>query len=513
MMQSRAKHHAIAAKLAGKPWRPEAGLVLQYEVQFRNGQECGGAYLKLLSSPVGPLDQVHDKTQYSVMFGPDKCGNDYKLHFIFMHKNPRNGTLREIHWKKATSVDKLDEAVRDGKWHLLRLHVKPDNSFEIQLDKRVAGSGSLLEDFAPPVNPPATIDDPHDRRPEDWDEREKIPDPDARKPEDWDESEPRKIADPSARKPADWLDSEPETIPDPEAEKPSDWDPDMDGEWQAPLIANPKCASVSGCGEWKAPLIDNPRFKGKWKPNLIPNPNYRGKWAPRKIPNPDFFEDKQPHRLLPIEAVAFELWTISDGIAFDNVLLTTDAAVADAVLEQTFQIKKDLADEESDGLFVRLIKYTNKQPWLWAVYVVAIAIPVVLFIAYCCVEPASKRQKDEEIRRKKTDEAGADDEEEGEEAEEDSGASASPQPKVREVVQESPTAPKRQTSPAAAGPAAAAAAGAAASDSEDEAAGEEADGVEEEDVEVADSEEEEEDEAEQTSKASPRQRKPRARKE
>lgn len=504
ILKSRAKHHAIASKLS-KHWRPDSGLVLQYDVQFRNGQECGGAYLKLLSSPAGPLDQVNDKTQYSIMFGPDKCGNDYKLHFIFMHKNPKNGTLREIHWNKASSVNKLEEAIKDGKWHQLRLHIKPDNTFEIQLDKRIAGSGSLLEDFTPAVNPPQQIDDPHDSKPEDWDEREKIPDPDARKPDDWDESEPRKIADPSARKPDDWLDAEPDMIPDPDAEKPADWDPEMDGDWQAPSIANPKCAAVSGCGEWKAPLIDNPKFKGKWKPNLIPNPNYKGRWSPRKIPNPGFFEDLEPHKVLPIDAVAFELWTISDGIAFDNVLLTTDANVADYVLDQTFQIKKELADEESDGLFVRLIKYTNKKPWLWAVYVLVIAVPVVLFIAYCCVEPASKRSSDdEEVRRKKTDEPGPDF---------DGPSTSSSGAKIQEIVEEEEEEPhvpsqrsSKRNSPAKAP--------AQESEEEEEEEGEEENEVEEEDVELEDTEEEAGDEGGNTeSQASPRLRKTRARKE
>jgi hypothetical protein len=35
--------------------------------------------------------------------------------------------------------------------------------------------GSLFDDFEPPVNPPQEIDDPADFKPEDWDEREKIP--------------------------------------------------------------------------------------------------------------------------------------------------------------------------------------------------------------------------------------------------------------------------------------------------------------------------------------------------
>ena len=404
VLTTRAQHHAIASKISDTV-NTKDGLVLQYEVQFRNGQECGGAYIKLLAAPSGQLAHVNDKTQYSIMFGPDKCGNDYKLHFIFMHKNPKNGTLREIHWKKAHTVNKLEDAVKDGKWHLFRLTIGNDNSFEVMFDKKVVGQGSLLEDFLPAVNPPKEIEDPNDSKPEDWDEREKIPDPDARKPEDWDENEPRKIADVTAVKPSDWDENEPEMIPDPEAVKPSDWDPDMDGDWQPASIPNPKCASISGCGLWKAPLIDNPKFKGKWKPNLISNPNFKGRWSPRKIKNPDFFEDLKPYIMLPIDAVAFELWTISDGIAFDNILLTSEPSVADYVLDHTFQIKKELADEETDPLFIRLIKYTNKKPWLWAVYVLAISIPVVLFIAYCCIEPVRKKEDEELIHRKKTDEA------------------------------------------------------------------------------------------------------------
>jgi calnexin len=49
IVKSRARHHAISTKL-DKVFKPTDAkpLVLQYEVQFRNGQECGGAYIKLL---------------------------------------------------------------------------------------------------------------------------------------------------------------------------------------------------------------------------------------------------------------------------------------------------------------------------------------------------------------------------------------------------------------------------------------------------------------------------------
>jgi hypothetical protein len=38
-----------------------------------------------------------------------------------------------------------------------------------------------LTDFNPPVNPPKEIDDPEDKKPEDWVDAKRIPDPDATK--------------------------------------------------------------------------------------------------------------------------------------------------------------------------------------------------------------------------------------------------------------------------------------------------------------------------------------------
>ncbi|OTF81451.1 calnexin-like protein [Euroglyphus maynei] len=393
--KSKARHHAYATKLDKIYKFNSKPFILQYEAQFRNGQECGGAYLKLLASPSGDLKNLNDKTKYSIMFGPDKCGNENKLHFIFNHKNPRNGTITEKHWTKANSVTNMDEVFKDNRWHQFRLEIYPDNTFQVSVDKHYAQKGSLLEDFKPPVNPPKTIDDPNDSKPEDWDEREKIPDPDAVKPDDWDENEPRKIADPNAVKPDDWDEDEPEMISDPDAKKPDDWDQEMDGDWEAPLIPNPKCSSLAGCGKWSAPLIDNPKYKGKWKSPLIANPAYKGKWVPKKIPNPDFYEDLNPFKTMaPIDAVAFELWTISDNIAFDNIIVTDDLDMANYVSSLTYQIKKEISDEETDNMVVKAMKYANKNPWMWAVYLFAIGIPLVLFIAFCCVSPVKKSTSD-----------------------------------------------------------------------------------------------------------------------
>lgn len=81
VLKSKAKHSAIAAKLDRPFVFNEKPLVVQYEVLHQNGQECGGAYLKLLSADKQSADlrKLHDKTPYTIMFGPDKCGNDYKV--------------------------------------------------------------------------------------------------------------------------------------------------------------------------------------------------------------------------------------------------------------------------------------------------------------------------------------------------------------------------------------------------------------------------------------------------
>ncbi|CAB3374588.1 Hypothetical predicted protein [Cloeon dipterum] len=457
VLKSKAKHAAISTLLDKPFYFSDRPLVVQYEVNFQNGQECGGAYLKLLSLDTNPknkapldLKKFHDKSPYTIMFGPDKCGNDHKLHFIFRHKNPLNNSFEEKHAKK--SKDRIEEPFKDKRPHLYTLVVNPDNSYSVSVDHKIVSKGSLLEDFSPPVNPPAEIDDPRDFKPNDWDEREKIPDPGATKPDDWDEDAPAQIADESAEKPSGWLDDEPENIPDPNAEKPEDWDNDMDGEWEPPLIPNPLCDSAPGCGPWSRPLINNPAFKGKWRPPLIDNPNYKGKWRPRRISNPDFFEDLQPFLMTPIGAVGFELWSMSDSILFDNIIITDSLIVAEQYAADSFDIKRLKLDKQAqtwwgkmmrkmnykpgywgiyfiyclipicayiwylyrrtqeDSLVTRLLAYTAEYPWLWVVFIVIFGLPVVAFFYFCCGDTG--RKVDAQADAKKTDAPVPDDEEE-----------------------------------------------------------------------------------------------------
>lgn len=106
--------------------------------------------------------------------------------------------------------------------------------------------------------------------------------------------------------------------------------------------------------------------------------------------------------------VAFELWTISDNIAFDNILITDDVDIANLVSSLTYEVKKEMTDLETDNILIKAMKHANKNPWMWAVYLFAIGIPVVLFIAFCCVSPIkSKEKRDDDTydaaRAKKTD--------------------------------------------------------------------------------------------------------------
>ncbi|KAF9190498.1 hypothetical protein BGZ51_008537 [Haplosporangium sp. Z 767] len=329
-----AAHHAISASLPEVIDNKDKTLVVQYEVKAQNGLECGGAYMKLLTeSPEGiKFKEFSNDTPYTIMFGPDKCGSTNKVHFIFRHKNPITGKYEEKHLQSAplTKLSPLSS--------LYTLIVKPDQTFEIKINGEVASSGSLLESFQPPVNPPKEIDDPKDSKPSDWVEEAKIPDPKATKPEDWDEDAPPRILDEKATKPADWLEDEEAEIPDPEAVKPEDWDDEEDGDWIPASVPNPKCQN-NGCGKWVRPYISNPAYKGKWSAPLIDNPEYKGIWAPRKIPNPDYFEDLHPSNFERIGAVGFEIWTMQKDILFDNIYIGHSVADAEQLAAESWEIK------------------------------------------------------------------------------------------------------------------------------------------------------------------------------
>ena len=148
-------------------------------MKFQNPHECGGAYLKLLThSPDFDPEMVDDRTPYTIMFGPDKCGTTnkvhlhpnfrhllshvFKVHFIFRHKNRKTGVAEEKQLKNPPA------AVISKMFTLYTLIVRADNTFDILVNGKSVREGSLFQDFEPPVNPPKEIDDPNDVKPAEW---------------------------------------------------------------------------------------------------------------------------------------------------------------------------------------------------------------------------------------------------------------------------------------------------------------------------------------------------------
>lgn len=338
LVSEKARKYGIATLLPEVVEFKEKPVVLQYDLRLQNGIECGGSYLKFLQTqPDGwTPDKLDNEAPYSIMFGPDKCGSTNKVHFIFKHKHPKTGLYIEHHLKFPPSP------INDKLSHVYSAIIYPNNTVSVLIDGHVKKSADLLsEDFDPPVLPPKTIADPEDKKPEDWDERAKIPDPEATKPEDWNEDAPFETEDTDATKPEGWLDDEPEEVDDEEAVKPEDWDDDEDGEWEAPKVQNPKCVDGPGCGEWTRPMKKNPAYKGKWYAPMIDNPAYKGIWKAREIPNPDYFHLDKPN-LEPIAAIGIEIWTMQDGILFDNVLVTGDEDLAKDYRDKEWKAKFDV---------------------------------------------------------------------------------------------------------------------------------------------------------------------------
>jgi calreticulin len=265
----------------GKP------LVISLSVKHEQGLDCGGGYIKVMPQ----LDQkaFNGDSEYWLMFGPDQCGYNKKVHIIFNYKG------KNLLWKKEPRYpdDKLT--------HVYTLVVNPDNTYELYIDQDKKESGSLEADWA--FLEPKEIDDPEDKKPADWVDDAQIDDPEDKKPEDWD--------------------SEPEKVVDPDAKQPEDWDEEEDGKWEAPLVPNPK-------------------YKGEWRAKRIPNPAYKGQWSPKKIANPNYAEDDKLYSTRkPLAAVGIDVWQVKSGTVFDNIIIADNLDEVNAIIDKTWKATKD----------------------------------------------------------------------------------------------------------------------------------------------------------------------------
>jgi len=235
------------------------------------------------------------------MFGPEICGTSTrKVHFILEHEGKNHLVKKDI----PCESDELT--------HLYTLIVRPDNTYEVLVDRESKAKGSLEEDF-------------------DILQPKEIPDPNAKKPSDWvDEKE---MADPADKKPEDWDDIPSEHV-DPEAKKPEDWDDDLDGEWEAPMIANPE-------------------YKGEWKAKRIPNPAYKGEWVHPKVANPEYKSLPNLYSYDSFGVVGIEIWQVKAGTIFDNILITDSedeaAEFAKSTYEKTKVGEKAMKDKHDEA--------------------------------------------------------------------------------------------------------------------------------------------------------------------
>ncbi len=139
---------------------------LQFTAKYEKNEYsfCGGGYIKLLPASLDPKEFNGD-SEYSIMFGPDRCGYDVsRIHAIFGHDGKNLLKKDDI---------KLEYNDKNEFTHLYTLIVHPDNTYEVLLDQTSKSSGSLYDHWAFEQK---QIDDPTDKKPSDWVDEAKIPD-------------------------------------------------------------------------------------------------------------------------------------------------------------------------------------------------------------------------------------------------------------------------------------------------------------------------------------------------
>lgn len=92
--------------------------------------------------------------------------------------------------------------------------------------------------------------------------------------------------------------------------------------------------------------------------------SYKGIWKPQQIPNPDYFETQKPD-FEAIAAIGIEIWTMQDGILFDNILIADDEKVAESYRITKWKPKfdaekeKQKAEDAAGGLFSSFLRVIN----------------------------------------------------------------------------------------------------------------------------------------------------------
>jgi hypothetical protein len=228
----------------------------------------------------------------------------------------------------------------DSLSHLYTLILRLNGTFEMLIDDRSIRNGTFLADFTPPLFEPPTMDDPNDRKPDDWVDDILVPDPNAVKPADWDDDAPEFLPGRSKTPPPGWRTDIPPRIPQPYARKPDTWDEDAFGPWQAPEIPNPACLGIPGCGPYTPAKRHNPKAKGVWQAPYVRNPRYIGEWRARQIPNPAYHGQSTDFPIPNLTAIGFNFWAANRDIAVTNIIIANDEDAIRAWNREDFVIRQ-----------------------------------------------------------------------------------------------------------------------------------------------------------------------------
>ncbi|KAJ1976685.1 hypothetical protein H4R34_003884 [Dimargaris verticillata] len=306
------RFYAISAPLTSLFDTQGKDLVLQYSVRFDQVITCSGAYIKLLPEGFDP-HQFNGESPYSIMFGPDLCGSSHEVKALLGYQG------------KNYQLKKSIAPINDQLTHVYTLVIKPNRTYRILLDGAEKASGHIEDDWD--ILAPRTMADPNAIQPDDWEDRYTIPDPEYVQPVDYNPG--------------------PETIPDPSAKQPDNWDESIQGPWSAPSVPNP---------DYKP-----------WKPRMIANPNFQGPWTPPIIANPDYIDDPDAF-MYRVSHVGFDLWQVTAGVIFDNILVTDDSAYAQEFAQRTVDNLREREKEEkrkldlAKGLIREALGDENSQP-------------------------------------------------------------------------------------------------------------------------------------------------------
>ena len=275
--------------------------MVQYSVKYDQDVvgSCAGGYLKLFPSTVDQqtLHGGADEDAYNLMFGPDVCGLDHKVHAIFHYGHE----AKKLGGDEAGQVDKRIAAHTDTLTHVYTWIIRPDRTYEIKIDGGKARKGELLSD--------------------------------------WDFLPPRRVRDPKASKPLDWVD-EPK-MDDPDDFKPDWWDKvpseDQGQEGAAARRLGRRRRRRVGAADGRQPEVQG-RVEAAPRRE---RPDYRGEWSHPEIENPGFKDDPTIAKYSDFGVLALELWQLKGGTIFDNILLTDSEDEAERYLDDTYKAQRE----------------------------------------------------------------------------------------------------------------------------------------------------------------------------